>query len=222
MSEGTARARGAGSPSPLRTSPADLESILDALDLESVDLLGMSMGGGIAMTFAGLHPDRVNHLVLADTTAWYGENAEREWAERAEKAVNVPRHAQLAFQTDRWFTEEFRASDPEETQRVVDIFLATDSRVHAAASLAMGSFDGRDLLPAITAPTLVLTGDDDYATPPAMGREIADNVRTGRAHVLPELRHLSLIERPELADEVMAHLGSTSRSPAGTRQTDHV
>jgi len=184
----------------------DVAALLDGLDLRSAHLLGMSMGGSVALTFAGSRPERVQRLVLADTTAWYGDQAPAVWAGRAEKALATPRARQVPFQADRWFTEEFRARRPHEVQRVVDVFVRTDSRAHAQAARALGGLDGRELLPAITAPTLSLTGEQDYATPPAMGRYIADHVRTGQALVLPELRHLSLIEAPGLADVVVAHL----------------
>ena len=109
------------------------------------------------------------------------------------------------FQTERWFTEGFRASQPEVVRRVVDIFVATDSRVHAAASIALGRLDARDLLGAVQAPTLVMTGAEDYATPPEMGQYIAENVKEGRAVTLPSLRHLSLVESPDLAADVISH-----------------
>lgn len=184
----------------------DVGALLDALDLETVHLVAMSMGGSVAMTFAGLHPERVGRIVLADTTAWYGANAAEVWEERARRALLTPRVRQVSFQADRWFTEIFRAKQPTKLQRVVRTFLATDSRVHAEASRAMGWLDARELLPAITAPTLVLTGVEDYATPPEMGRYVADHVQDGQAVTLPGLRHLSLIERPGLADAVGAHL----------------
>lgn len=184
----------------------DLGALLDALGVDTAHLVGMSMGGGTAMTFAGLHPERVGRMVLADTTAWYGPDAVEVWEERARRAALTPRVRQVSFQADRWFTETFRAKQPTKVQLVVRTFLATDSRAHAEASRAMGRLDARELLPAVTAPTLVLTGVEDYATPPEMGHYVADHVQDGRAVILPALRHLSLIERPDLAEAVRAHL----------------
>jgi 3-oxoadipate enol-lactonase len=117
----------------------------------------------------------------------------------------VPRETQVPFQTERWFTDAFRRNAPDEVRRVVDVFLATDSRVHATASRAMGEMDSRALLGDVIAPTLVLTGEEDYATPPEMAQVIAENVKDGRAVTLPHLRHLSLIERPSLTDVITAH-----------------
>jgi 3-oxoadipate enol-lactonase len=192
----------------------DVEALLEGLGLDAVHLVGMSMGGSTAITFAGTRPARVRRLVLADTTAWYGEQAPTVWAERAERALTTARPRQVPFQVDRWFTEPFRLAHPEVVARVVDVFVRTDSRAHAQASRAMGGLDARNLLPRITAPTLSITGEQDYATPPEMGKYIADHVRTGRHLVLEQLRHLSLIERPDLADLVAAHLAGVDRPAA--------
>lgn len=184
----------------------DVAEAMDSLALPSAHLLGMSMGGSVALTFAGLFPERVKSLVLADTTAWYGPNAMNAWAERADKAVSVPREKQLTFQVDRWFSDEFRAKRADEVQRVSRIFVGTDSAAHAAASYAMGNMDSRRLLRAISAPTLVLVGEQDYATPPAMAQQISSSIPGASLLVLPALRHLSLVERPELVATVRDHL----------------
>jgi 3-oxoadipate enol-lactonase len=174
----------------------DVVAALDALGLDSVRLAGMSMGGSVAMTLAGRYPDRVGSLLLADTTAWYGPDAPTAWAQRSQKAMN-PRDKQLPFQLDRWFSEAFRAEQPDEVDRVARIFLATASSAHAAASLAMGALDARPLLPAITAPTQVFVGEHDYATPPAMAELLAEQIPNAELRVLPTVRHLSLIEAPD-------------------------
>jgi 3-oxoadipate enol-lactonase len=177
----------------------DVAGLLDGLGLASACIAGMSMGGSTAISFAGRYPSRTDGLLLADTTAWYGEDASATWEARARGVVAKPRAQQVAFQADRWFTDGFRDRNAEEVSRVVDIFLRTDSIAHAAACRALGTMDSRGLLPKITAPTLVVTGEEDYATPPAMGQAVADGVRLGSVRVLPSLRHLSLVEDPGLA-----------------------
>lgn len=191
-----------GRPFSIEDMALDVAEVLNALELGAVGMLGMSMGGSVAVTFAGLFPERVRSLVLADTTAWYGENAVTAWAERAQRAAGVPRAEQLPFQIDRWFSPAFLESDPQEVERVTQIFLRTDSKAHAAASIAMGRLDSRRLLPSVRATTLVMVGQEDYATPPAMAGELAGGIPGATLLPLPELRHMSLIERPELADVV--------------------
>jgi len=177
----------------------DVAALLDGLGLGSAHVVGMSMGGSTAISFAARHPGRAGGMVLADTTAWYGQDAVTTWEARARGVLAAPRESQVAFQADRWFTEEFRRRNPREVNRVVGIFLRTDSLAHAQACRALGAMDARGLLPAITARTLVVTGEEDYATPPDMGKAIADGVPDGSARVLGSLRHLSLVEDPGLA-----------------------
>jgi 3-oxoadipate enol-lactonase len=85
----------------------------------------------------------------------------------------------------------------------------------------MGAMDSRPLLNNITARTLVLTGEEDYATPPAMGTAIADGVAGAVARVLPELRHLSLVQDPGLAGLAADFLAGTATGAddAGTGST---
>jgi len=186
----------------------DVAALLDALALPAAHVIGMSMGGSTAVSFAGRYPERVTAMFLADTTAWYGEQAPATWSKRAEGVLAQPREQQVPFQADRWFTEGFRQRSPQEVNRVVGIFLHTSSLAHAQACRALGAMDSRPLLPKITAPVLAVTGIEDYATPPAMGQAIADGVRGGQARVLAALRHMSLVEQPALADAAAAYLAA--------------
>ncbi|HWL98230.1 MAG TPA: alpha/beta fold hydrolase [Nocardioidaceae bacterium] len=184
----------------------DVAALVSHLDAGPARLISLSMGGCTAVDLAARHPGTVHSLVLADTTADYGPGKEEVWAERADKAINVPRAKQLGFQVDRWFTPDFAASDPEEVERVSSIFLDTDGRAHAAACRALGAFDDRDLLGNIDAPTLVLVGEDDYATPPEMARTLNDGIADSSLHILPDTRHMSLIESPTARSLVRKHL----------------
>lgn len=177
----------------------DVAALLEGLGLDSAHIVGMSMGGSTAVSFAGRYPERADAMVLADTTAWYGAEAPRTWEERAQRVLDQPRQRQVPFQVDRWFTDGFRQRHPDEVNRVVDLFLRTSSLAHAEACRALGHMDSRGLLAKVTAPTLVVTGAEDYATPPAMGKAIADGVPGGQARALDSLRHMSLVEDPALA-----------------------
>ncbi|MCE7002068.1 lysophospholipase [Kibdelosporangium philippinense] len=189
-----------GEPFAIADMADDLAQAMDTLALPTVNLLGMSMGGSVAVTFAGMYPDRVRSLILADATAWYGADAPEVWAERARKAKAVPRADQIPFQLDRWFSPQF--ADTPEAKRAADIFLKQNSDAHAAACIAMGAMDSRPLLSSITAPTLIMVGEHDYATPPEMSAELHENIAGSTLRILPGLRHMTFIEQPELADVV--------------------
>jgi 3-oxoadipate enol-lactonase len=213
-------ARGHGS-SPWDGTPFSIEDMADdaAAVIEAtaggrpVSVVGMSMGGCTAIALAQRHPGLVDRLVLADTTACYGPGRETTWEERAQNAQAKPRVEQVPFQVTRWFSDRFREEHPAAVQRVVDIFTATDSAAHAAASRAMGGFDGTSGLGRITADTLVLVGTEDYATPPAMAQVLADGIPQARLEVLEDSRHLSLLERPDYWPSIARHLGLEETAP---------
>lgn len=185
---------------------ADAAALIESRADGPVAVGGMSMGGCVAIALAGSRPELVSKLVLADTTANYGPDRVAAWADRAGKALRVPREKQLAFQRDRWFSPEFVEKEPDEVERVSELFLATDSRAHAQACLALGAFDGLALLPKITAETLVVVGEYDYATPPAMARRLSEGIPDATLKIFDDARHFSLFEAPGALDLVAEFL----------------
>lgn len=195
-----------GDPFTIEDLAEDAAALIEERADGPVAVAGMSMGGCVAIALAGRRPELVNRLVLADTTANYGPNRVQAWSERADNAVTKPREEQLSFQIDRWFTPEFAERHPDEVRRVCDLFLATDSQAHAQACRALGAFDGLDLLPRITAATLVVVGEQDYATPPDMARTLAEGIPDAQLRIIPRARHFSLFEAAGELDVVAAHL----------------
>jgi 3-oxoadipate enol-lactonase len=169
-------------------------------------VVGMSMGGCTSIALAVRRPELVSGLVLADTTADYGPDKGTAWETRARNAVSNPREQQLGFQHDRWFSPAFLESDPEEVARVSEIFLATDSKAHAAASLALGAYDDHRRLAQIHAPTLVLVGEQDYATPLVMAEALHTGIAQSELEALPATRHLSLLQNRAIWPRVVEHL----------------
>ncbi|MGQ4618824.1 alpha/beta fold hydrolase [Nocardia sp. R7R-8] len=196
-----------GAPFTIPELADDVAALIGHIGVGPARVAGLSMGGCTAIALAIRHPDRVCRLLLADTTADYGPEKESAWADRADKAVSVPRDQQLAFQVSRWFSPAFVDRDPAEVDRVSAIFVATDSRAHAAACRAMGAYSDADRLGEVVVPTRVLVGEDDYATPPAMAQELHKGIAGAELYVLPKVRHMSLIESAEARQLLSEHLG---------------
>ncbi len=193
---------------------SDVACLADELGLGPVDVLGMSMGGTVAVALAAAHPERVARLVACDTTAWYGPEAVKAWEQRANTAETTPREMQVSFQTDRWFGEEFRRHHPATVSSLVGIFLRTSPAAHAAACRALGAYDGRDALERVTAATLAVTGEDDSATPPSMGAALAAGISGATQQVWPGLRHFAIVESSALRYAVRLFLsGDTIPAP---------
>ena len=195
-----------GGPFTVEDMADDAAAVLDALGLGPVGVVGMSMGGCTALALALRRPDLVSRLVLADTTASYGPDRVASWEQRAVQAESSPREALLDFQLTRWFSDDFRAADPAECDRVAGIFVGTTAQAHAAACRALGAFDVTDRLPEITAEALVLVGEEDYATPPAMAEALAAGLPKADLRVLPRTRHLSMVENRDTWRAAGTHL----------------
>ncbi len=147
---------------------SDLLALLDRLGIERASLCGLSIGGMISMWVAAHAPERVERLVLCCTSAQLGPPS--AWAERAAtvraEGVGAIADAVLA----RWFTPGFAEARPEVIERMRGILTATPPEGYAGCCEAIAEMDLRGDLPSVTAPTLVLAGSDDPATPPAHGR----------------------------------------------------
>jgi 3-oxoadipate enol-lactonase len=132
-----------------------------------------------------------------DTTAWYGPDAPRQWEERAQKALDGGLEALVDFQVTRWFSDAFRAAQPQVVQQCVATFLANDVAAYAASCRMLGGTDLRASLGAVRVPTAVVVGEEDYATPVAMAEALHRGIRGSSLTVLKHVRHLTPLEKPE-------------------------
>ena len=175
----------------------DLARLLDHVGWESALVAGASMGGCVALAFAARHAKRVRALGLVDTTAWYGPDAPRQWEERAQKALDGGLAALVDFQLTRWFSDRFRAGNPEVVSRSVATFLRNDVRAYAESCRMLGAADLRAGLAAIQVPTAVIVGEEDYATPVSMAEALHRDIAGSSLTVLRNARHLTPLENPE-------------------------
>jgi 3-oxoadipate enol-lactonase len=181
----------------------DVAEVLDLTGWDRAAIAGCSMGGCVALAFAGLYPARVDRLGLIDTTAWYGDGSPAKFAERAAEARAKGMAALVDFQLTRWFSDGYRASAPDEMRRAVATFLANDVDCYASTCALLGSVDLRTHLPGITVPTAVVVGEEDYATPVAMAQALHRGIAGSTLAVLNPGRHLTPIECPDrVADQL--------------------
>jgi 3-oxoadipate enol-lactonase len=194
---------------------SDLAELLDHLGWEQATIGGCSMGGCVALAFGGLYPQRAGALGLIDTTAWYGPNAVATFKERAEAARVKGMAALFDFQSTRWFSDEFRARHPEVLRRTLDVFVSADVECYAASCQLLGEVDTRAHLPKFRMPVAVVVGEEDYATPVEMARELHTAIPQSTLRIIPKARHLTPIEFPDtVASELRALIGRAAAHPA--------
>jgi 3-oxoadipate enol-lactonase len=133
-------------------------------------------------------PDRIDRLVLCNTTPWLGP------PEVMNSRIDLVRREGLEGLADatmeRWFTQEFRAAEPQTVQRIRGQLAATSPEGYIACCEALRDNDLREDLPRIRAPTLVITGTDDPTSPPPAALAMAAAIPGARCIELPAA-HLS-------------------------------
>lgn len=190
----------------------DALALLDRLGVARAHLVGLSLGGMTAMRLAAREPERVDRLALLCTAAQFA-NPE-VWTSRA-AAVRAGGTAAVADAVvQRWFTEPFRLAHPDVTDHWRSVIAATPAEGYASCCEVIAGLALLRDLPRISAPTLVLAGADDTATPPQHLRTIAEAVPGARLVVLPQAAHLANLEQPLAVSALLqAHLDPPGTTP---------
>jgi len=172
----------------------DVLAIADALDIETFNWCGLSMGGMVGQWLGANAPDRVEKLVLSNTNSFYPDKA--PWNDRIKFVTEKGLAAMVDTNMQRWFTEGFRKRAPQTIDRMRDIFVTTKIPGYVACCQAIAAMDFRDSNTNIEAPTLVIVGSQDVATPPSAGEAIKNQIE-GADIVSLEAAHISNMEQPE-------------------------
>jgi 3-oxoadipate enol-lactonase len=175
----------------------DVAAVLDRLGIAKASWVGLSMGGMIGQAFALRHPARIDRLVLANTTSTYGPDGRAMWQARARMVQEGGLAAIREMVATRYFSEDFRARQPKEVDDVMARFLLTPAEGYLGCCDAIAELDFSGDLPRIRARTLVIAGEADAGTPPAMAQAIAAKLPGARMAVIPGAAHLAAVEKPE-------------------------
>jgi 3-oxoadipate enol-lactonase len=179
----------------------DALDLLDRLGVARAHVCGLSLGGMTAMWLAAHAPERVGRLVLLCTSALLGPP--EGWADRAAKVRAAGTGAVADAVVARWVTPGFAATHPAELRRLRDMVAATPAIGYAGACAAIEHMDLRRDLPGITAPTLVVAGADDPATPPEHGAAIAAAIPGARLEIIANAAHLASFEQADTANRLI-------------------
>ncbi|MEU6477235.1 3-oxoadipate enol-lactonase [Streptomyces sp. NPDC047017] len=187
---------------------ADLAGLVldlaDSLGVQRFAYAGVSLGGAVGLQLAVRHPERVASLAVLCSSARFGGAG--PWRERAAR-VRREGLAQLAESAGaRWFAGDFTVP------RLVRDHREADPEAYAACCDALAAFDLTGGLSGIGAPTLLVAGREDPATPPAHLREIADAVPHATLVEIPGASHLAPAQCPEA---VLAALRTHLDGPPG-------
>jgi len=196
----------------------DVLGLVDSLGIPKFSFCGLSLGGAIGQWLALNAADRVTSLVLANTSAKFGER--NNWEARIKMVREGGMAAVVEMAMQRFFSPQTLAHSPAHASAVQSVLVGTDPVGYVACCAALRDFDSRSMLENVHVPTLVISGDRDVATPWAgNGEVLAREIPSARSLQLPAA-HLSNLERPRsflaaLFEFLLPQVDESRRSEAG-------
>ncbi len=175
----------------------DAIGLLDALSIEKVHFVGLSMGGMIGQCLALNYPERLQSLTLCDTSPLLPEEAQPIWQERIHIAQEKGMQALVHATLERWFTPSYLQQNPPEVESTRLQFLATPVTGYIGCSEAIRGLNYLGRLSEIKMRTMIMVGEMDPGTPVAAAEAMHDRISGSKLIVIPSAAHLSNIEQAE-------------------------
>ena len=188
------------------TAPTDLSlyakqlcGLLDHLQIDKAALVGFSIGGMINRRFALDHANRLSALAILNSPHDRGDKAQAMVEARAAAVRSEGAMATMEAALERWFTDDYRTAYPGfmETVRVWRRQVDAQSYAEAAWVLATGVKELTRPTKRVNVPTIVITSENDSGSTPDMAATIAGEIDQVEICIVPELKHLGLIEQPQ-------------------------
>ena len=173
-----------------------VKRLMDKLKITPAAVVGISMGGAVAMHLAGTYPAKVRQLVLIDTWARCDAAARAcflEWIEASRESRRVLQKIVLI----RTATAEFIAAHPEFLDFFEEVWPTNFGDAFRKSCRACISHDATDILDKIKAPTLIMAGDRDILAPPRLSRQLSKKIKNSRLRIIKGGGHVPWLDNPE-------------------------
>lgn len=186
----------------------DLVALLDEVGAERAHVAGLSLGGMTAMRLAVREPKRLDRLALLCTSARPDPQPFLDRAAAVRSGGTAPLAPTVAA---RWLTPEYAADHPDLVAKLEAMIAGADDEGYANCAEVVASVDLVDDLARVTAPTLVVAGEQDLALPPTHQQLIADSIPGAELITVSPGAHLANLEQPlEVTGALLGHF-----DPAG-------
>ena len=190
-----------------------IADLMDDLEIAQAHIVGFSIGGMINRRFALDYPEKVASLVILNSPHDRGEEAQKQVEERAASVREQGAFSTFDAALKRWFTPGYLQSGdgPAKVRHWREI---VDAEGYAQATWVLAN-GVRELIapsPAVTAPTLVLTCENDSGSTPKMTIDIAAEIAGSETIIIPRLQHLGLMEDPDVFTNPIVKFIESTRS----------
>ncbi len=165
---------------------------------QSPIILGNGFGGFLALQIAIRHPNLARRLIIADAGATFSESARQAFRNLADAAGARGLEAVVEPAMRRLFSVEFQETNPALIQERQEAFLKINLQTFQNACVSLSALDMREEVRGLSIPVLILVGEQDEATPPAMAKELNALVPSSRFVMLPGCAHVPQLQMPDL------------------------
>jgi len=186
-------------PCQLSQFSGQLLALMDGLNLDKCAMVGFSFGGLIVQDFTLNHPEKVNALVMLNTSHGRTKSERSAVLARVQQAREHGPASTVEAALERWFSADFSKKNPEIIDKIRCWIMANDKDIYPEIYRLLAESDESltDSISAIRCPTLVMTGEKDYGNSPEMTQRMAALIPEAHAVILPGLRHMGLAENSQ-------------------------
>ncbi len=181
----------------------DTKGMLDALGLDKVHFVGLSLGGMIGQYLGLRYPEVLLSLTLADTTSHQEEAGKPVWQERIDTAREHGMGALINPTIVRWFTDDFIAANQNFVRFLQECIGSTPVQGYTGAIQAIMHIDVMDQLKSVNVPTLVVVGEGDMSTPVASAQAIHEAIAGSELLVIPTAKHFANVEQSRIFNDAL-------------------
>lgn len=179
----------------------DVAALLEAIDIETVHFVGLSLGGFIGQVLACRHPSIVASLILCDTA--YQMPPESMWNERIETVRNEGVQSFPELMVQRWFTRAYHDSNPHEMKPIKTMIANMSVDGMIGCCHAVKNMNNKPLLKDVKTPALIIVGEHDVSTPVAVAEELHKRIAGSEFCVIKDAAHLTNFEQPEQFNDTL-------------------
>ena len=172
----------------------DVIHLMDHLHIDKANFCGISMGGLTGQWLAINHPERFEHVIVANTAAQIGQ--EQAWKDRASLVREQGLEPIASTAATRWFTEGFIKKNAKIVDQLSHNLAQGSPEGYASCCEALGVADLRDQIQGINIPVLVIAGSKDPVTTVKDGQYMVNNIRSSALFEI-DASHISNIEQPQ-------------------------
>lgn len=176
----------------------DALCLLDALNIEKVHWVGMSMGGMLGQAITINNPTRIASLTLCDTGPFMPPEKQIEWKTKIDMVRNQGIESIVQESLKDWFTPEFHLKETLALNEIRQQLLSTSTVGYEGCVWAIMGLNFIDRIKEIMQPTLIMVGGKDLKVPVGVSKMMHEKISGSELVVIPEAAHLSSVGQPEV------------------------